>query len=389
LAGAGEKVVRIYLDADLTVTKQAGISIEQGIKVALSEVNNRLGNYKVEIVIKDHHGNSRRSKRHLEQFLGDPEALVIFAGLHSPPLLAYREFINQNRIPVLVPWAAAGPITRYPSSENWIFRLSIDDSKAGYVIARHAVLKRGFTKPYLLLENTGWGKSNHKTMSRALAEMGITTPPVSWFNWGISETGAKEIARTIAKSGADSIFLVGNAPEGKVLVNTLAALPEPQRLPMSSHWGITGGDFSETVNYRTREAVNLYFIQTRFSFINNPGHELGRQVLKKAMSLWPGNIRGALDIKAPTGFIHAYDLTRLMIAAVRQAGLTGAILTDRQNLKSALENLHSPVTGLIKTYEKPFQIFDETHPDAHEALNIEDFIMAQYGKKNEIIFDLK
>ncbi len=35
--------------------------------------------------------------------------------------------------------AAAGPITRYPSDAHWIFRLSVDDTKAGYVIARYAI----------------------------------------------------------------------------------------------------------------------------------------------------------------------------------------------------------------------------------------------------------
>lgn len=386
-AQADEKIVRLYLDADRSGTKQSGLSIEQGIRVALSEIGNQIDGYRVEIVIKDHHGNSRRSKRHLDQFLDDPKGLAVFGGLHSPPLLAYRDFINKSRIPVLVPWAAAAPITRYPSAENWIFRLSIDDSKAGYVIAGYAVQKHGLKKPYLLLENTGWGKSNHKTMSRALTDMGIGNPPVSWFNWGLSEAGARDLLRTIARSGADVILFVGNAPEGKVIAKVMSGLPTAQRLPIASHWGITGGDFPEIVNAKMRTSIYLNFIQTSFSFISNPDHKLGQQVLASAKALWPQKIKTAKDIKAPAGFIHAYDLTRLMIAAVKQVGLTGDILIDRQNLRSALENLDTPVEGLIKTYQKPFGIFDQKHPDAHEALGIEDFVMAHYGEANEIIIE--
>jgi len=75
-----------------------------------------------------------RFKKHLNRYLEDPKALLIFSGLHSPPLLANRELINQQGILILDPCTAAGSITRYAAEKNWIFRLSIDDSKAGYVI---------------------------------------------------------------------------------------------------------------------------------------------------------------------------------------------------------------------------------------------------------------
>jgi len=51
------------------------------------------------------------------------------------PYIKNRGLINKNNIPLLVPWAAGGPITRYPQSDNWVFRLSIDDSKAGIRIS--------------------------------------------------------------------------------------------------------------------------------------------------------------------------------------------------------------------------------------------------------------
>ncbi len=386
-AQADEKILRIYLDADRTHAIKSGLSIEQGVRAAFNEIGYQLAGYRVELVVKDHHANSRRCKRHLEQFLQDPAALAVIGGMHSPPLLDHKKFINQNQIPVLVPWAAAGPITRYPSEENWIFRLSIDDSKAGYVIARHAVQKRGMKKPYLLLENTGWGKSNYKTMSRALAELNIGMAPVSWFNWGVSEAGAKDLVQSVIRSGADGVFLVANAPEGKTIIKALAALPPDKRISVSSHWGITGADFAETVNAATRDAVDLRFIQTRFSFISHPDHSLGRQVLTSLKTLYPEMISHARDIKAPAGLVHAYDLTRLMIAAVKQTGLTGDILIDRQNLRLALENLDTPVEGLVKTYQRPFTVFNQQNPDAHEALNLTDFVMARYGDGNEIIIE--
>ena len=70
---------------------------------------------------------------------------------------------------------------------------------------------------------------------------------------------------------------------------------------------------------------------------------------------------------------------------MNQAELSGDIIEDRKNVRNALEQLESPVKGLIKTYKKPFGEFDQNHPDAHEALSDEDFTMARYGENNEIL----
>lgn len=380
--------VRIYLDADRTGTKASGVSIEQGIRTALSEVDAKLDGHSVELVIKDHRGNTGRSRRHLEEYLQDEHALAVFAGLHSPPLLVNREFINTNGILLLDPWAAAGPITRYPSKTNWIFRLSVDDTKAGYVIARYAVRACGYKRPILLLEDTGWGKSNEKTMKSALQELGIgTLVPVKWFNWNVRAAGARILLHEINETNADVIFFVANAPEGKTFVRAMASLPAEQRLPICSHWGITGGDFPSAIELSLRRKITLNFIQTRFSFINHSENALGQKVLSQARQLFPQSIQTALDIKAPTGFIHAYDLTKILIAAVEKVGLSGDIQTDRRHVRMALEDLDQPIHGLIRTYVRPFGVFSEEDRDAHEALSIEDFTMAHYGDNGEIILE--
>ena len=376
-------IVRIYIDADRTVARSSAISIEQGLRTALSEVDHRLGGRKVEIVIKDHRGSSPRSKRHLDQYLQDDKALAVFSGLHSPPLLAHRQFINEQGILVLVPWAAAGPITRFPSKENWIFRLSVDDSKAGYVIVRHAVKIQQFKRPYLLLEDTGWGKSNERTMGMALKELGVTPVGVAWFKWDVDKPRARALLRAIEETAADVIFLVANAAEAETLIEEMIDLG--MKVPISSHWGITGGNFTDTIDISIREQIKLFFIQTRFSFVNHADDSLGQKVLQMAQALFPEQIKTAEDIKAPTGFIHAYDLGKILIAAVDQVGLTGDMTTDRNNVRVALENLEKPVQGLVKTYENPFGVFDADHPDAHEALSIEDLVMARYGDNDEII----
>jgi len=374
----------IYLSADQTGVRASGVSIEQGIRVALDEVNNRLGGFNVSLKVLDHRGSTPRAKKHLSAYLKDPTALAVFSGLHSPPLLATRELINRKRILVLDPWAAAGPITRYPSAENWIFRLSIDDSKAGHIITHYALNRGGIKQPALLLEQTGWGKSNNRTMTKALNEKGLKPAAVRWFNWGVGIESMRILIREMRMEGADGVFFVGNAPEGKILAKAMASLPAGDRVPIFSHWGITGGDFPEVIDLEIRSKLSLSFIQTSFSFLQKLS-PFQQEVLESIYRRFPKKIKKPLDIKAPTGFIHAYDMTRLLIAAVKTVKLTDNIKANRLAVREALENINTPVRGLIKSYNRPFTAYSENNPDAHEALGLSDFTMAHYGEKNEII----
>ncbi len=379
--------LKIYLDADFTVHTNSAMSIERGIRTALDEVENTLVGRAVQLLRKDHRGSTPRSLHHLKQFLTDPQALLVFSGLHSPPLLANREFINTQGILTLDPWAAAGPITRHPSKENWIFRLSIDDSKAGYTIVKHAIEADGFRKPFLLLEDTGWGKSNERTMRQAIKahqKAGVRLAGLAWFNWTLGASQAKRILTTVHDSGADVILFVGGEPDGITFTKALLSFPKTKPIPIRSHWGITGGNFPQVITASMRKNLDLAFIQTSFSFLSQPLSTQGQQVLKRAQRLFPNAIPNPQAMKAPAGFIHAYDLTKLLIAAVQQTGLTHEMKKDQANIRTKLEHLTKPVTGLIKTYRRPFGAFTPATPDAHEALSTEDFTMGRYSEEGAI-----
>ncbi|KGJ86540.1 ABC transporter substrate-binding protein [Colwellia psychrerythraea] len=378
-----EQKYTIYLDADFSGATASSLAIQQGITTALAEVDNQIQGIQFELVIKDHRANSLRSRRNLEKFLLDDQALMVFSGLHSPPLLANKSFINDNKILLLDPWAAAGPITRSSSSQNWIFRLSIDDSNAGSFISKKAI-EEGFSKPYLLLEDTGWGRSNEKTMTKALQEASIKPVGLSWFNWGAGKNHAKVLLRDIKNSGADVIFFVGNSVEGVTFTHAMVELPENIRLPIRSHWGITGGDFTQKVTATERKKVDLQFIQTSFSFLNDNISPLAENVLALSIKSNEG-LNNKTDIKAPTGFVHAYDLTKIVIAAIRQVKLTGDKNQDKVLVHHALEHLAEPVSGLLKTYHRPFTPFSKQKLDAHEALTIDDYSMGRYNSKDEVV----
>lgn len=376
--------ITIYLDADRTRHSASAIAIERGIKTAFAQHNNELNGIAVEFVTTDHRGNSKRSKLNMDKAFADPSTLLVVAGMHSPPLIKYRDHINENKMLTLVPWAAGGPITRHPSPDNWVFRLSVDDTKAGSKIADFAISQKQCLRPHLLLEQTPWGQSNQSNMSQAIEQRVGQPPSLSWFNWGISLESARIMLRSIASQQSSCILFVGNASDGNTFANAMASIDKNQRLPVYSHWGITGGDFAEVINAEIRSKFELYFLQTCFSFVSSKQDDFSLKALSDAQAMFP-DVQTSKHLQAPTGFIHAYDFAKVLIAATKQIDVSKDMSVTRARLKHALENLNTPVKGLIKTYNKPFSVFSNANPDAHEALGAGDLCMAQFGESNEIV----
>ena len=375
----------IYIDSDFSHHQQSAKSIEAGVKAALSQIDYRIGEHTIAVVNKDHRGNTARSKRHYKQLLDDQNGLLMIGGLHSPPLIKNQAFINENQLLTLVPWAAAGPITRPSSLNNWVFRLSIDDTIAGRVISRFAMEQKQCERPHIFLEKTPWGQSNYRTMKSQLPK--LTESDVSWFNWGIDENKLAIMLRAIKSRNADCLLFVGNAVEGKKLVKTMVN-NTTLMLPIYSHWGITGGDFHLQVGFDARKTVQLHFIQSCFSFLSSPQSTISKRAEQQYSTLSiDGLPKSIMDLSAPTGFIHAYDLTQILIHAIKQSQLSDDMAENRRSVKRALENITSPVEGLIKTYHTPFKPYTEVGSAQHEALSIDDFCMGHYNQQDQVVLD--
>ncbi len=379
---AADKVIKIYHDSDYSSHAESAESMKMGFLTALDEVDNRIGDYRIEFVEKNHRGNVVRSQRTMKQFLKDPEALFILGGLHSPPYLKFRQYINENEILLLLPWAAGGPITRHTEGTNWVFRLSVDDSKAGIRISDYAIRAENCETPHLLLEDTGWGKGNFRNMTGYFEKEKSLTPAVTWFNWNTKASTAKVMLRDIANSGSDCLIFVGNAIEGTVFMRAIDELGFD--FPVLSHWGITGGDFAEKLGPEILRNLDLHFLQTCFSFVSSTQTEFSESVFSRAQRLFPDTLTAYESLQAPTGFIHAYDLGRLVITAMSQLQLTDDMAENRRALRDKLEQLNEPVEGLVKTYQQPFMPFSPDNPDAHEALNLSDLCMAMYTPEGVI-----
>ncbi len=374
--------LEIFIDADFSNHFESSDSIKKGFETALRTIDSTIHGRKIIIKELDHRGNSKRSKRNIRTYLNSSNAIAMVSGIHSPPLLAHKNFINENEVLFLVPWAAAGPITRSKDNNNWIFRLSIDDTKAGGFLASYAVKNINPKISCLLLENTGWGKSNFKNITQGLEKLKKKVQHTKWFDWGIKKNVANEVAVELSDNKCDLIYLVANAKEGAKFITAISKLSSP--IPIISHWGITGGDFHKNVSHKTRQKVNLKFIQTKFNFNSSKLDSFQKNVLAEVVSNYK-DVNSAKDIKASTGFIHAYDLGLIFVDAIKRTKKTNDIKALRKEVKKRLENSITNVRGLLKTYSRPFSPYSKSNFDAHEALNVQDYTIGIYDKHGDIV----
>jgi branched-chain amino acid transport system substrate-binding protein len=244
--------------------------------------------------------------------------------------------------------------------------VSVRDAFAGGFIVQYASAL-GYKKIGLLLERTGWGRSNEAAAITALSKIGEKPVGIEWFNWGAQDL-SKEIKQLVG-SGAEAIFLVANPREGGIVVNSMATLPEYDRRPIISHWGISGGDFFKD-NQKVLREVDLSFLQT-FSFFK-PKHAARSETFFVKMKNTYSDIQKPEDVLSPVGAAHAYDLVHLLAKAIKQADSI-----DRPAVRTALENL-STHSGLMKDYAPAFT------SDRHDALNRKDFIMTYYDDSGVI-----
>lgn len=359
---AEQRPILIGLNADMSAADaESGEAIRRGALVAIHEINAAGGvlGRPLELIVRDHRRNPARGVINTKELAADPEVVAILGGKHTPVIMAELETIHQQAIPYLIPWAAGTQLVDNGYQPNFVFRLSVRDELAAGFLVDHAS-KRGFRRLGVLLEQTGWGRSNEFALNLALRERGLAPARTEWFNWG--ERDFSPAIQRMQESGAEAIIFVGNAPDGAGFIKSLAAADQHRQLPVISHWGIAGGDFVEPLEGILKQ-IDLVFLQT-FSFFTPSHPQRAEAFLRSYRKIFPE--REIAEIAAPTGVAHAYDLVHLLARAVEQAEAT-----DRRQVRDELEKIKFH-PGLVRDYSPPFS------PKWHEALGPDDFQMARF-----------
>jgi len=370
---ANSKPIIIGMDADMSkAAVQGGIAIQRGAELAIDEIN-RIGGVlgrPLKLIVKDHRGNPARGVGNIKAFAAMDDVVAVLGGVHTPVAMHELPTLHANKMIYLGLWAAGTPVVDNGFEPNYVFRVSVRDQFAGAFLIEKA-LKRGFTRIALALEKTGWGRSNEKAMKAALFNAGLTPVETAWFHWGAKNMD--KAVNQLLKSKPDVMLLVANAPEGLSIVRAMATQPTANRIPIISHWGITGGDFY-ALSKGSLDQVDLSFLQT-YSFINPRYPERSEKLVKAYIERY-SDVSSAKGIFAPTGTAHAYDIIHMLAKAITKAGTI-----ERSKVQIAMENLGN-YQGLLRDYRPPF------NATRHDALDSSDFNLSKYDE-NGVIQPLK
>lgn len=355
--------IYVGLDGEFGLAESTSAqAVELGLRSAIYEINaggGLLGGRPVELVTKDNRSIPARGIRNIEEFAAMPDLVAVFGGRFSPVVIEQLPLLKKVRLPFMAVWSSADVIVDNGMQPNYVFRLSLRDSLAMPKMLKSAS-DRGAERVGLLLTNTSWGRSNlaaAKKYSETTGKPEIVQ--TAWYNW--TDKSLIDEYLKLADAGAQAIVLVANDDEAAILVREMARLPGAQRLPLFSHWGVTGSEFVRQAGPALQQ-VDLTVIQT-FSFFN-----ADKKMLEPFMKTLKtvGGIDRIEDIKAPVGVAHAYDLMHILARAINAAGTT-----ERSAIRDALERVPEH-RGLVRHYAPPFT------PIKHEALGPADLLMARY-----------
>ena len=354
--------VLVGIDAEFGLDNSTSAqAIELGARIAMGEINQNggvLGGRMLDLVTRDHRAITARGMKNIREFAEMPDVVAVLGGRFSPIVIEQLPVLKEAKLPFIAVWSAADAIVDNGSQPNFVFRLSLRDSLAMPFLLQNA-RQRGLDKVGLLLANTSWGRSNLVAVEKHMRSQRLPkVVDVAWYNW--QEPSLVDRYLKLLNAGAKAIVLVANDDEAALLVREVAALPAQQRIPLISHWGVTGGRFFEAAGPAAK-LVDFSVVQT-FSFFN-----ARREPLQRFMAAAAGlGVKRIEDIESPVGVAHAYDAVHVLARAIQLARST-----DRSAVRQALE--HVPAyKGLVRDYAPAFTA------SRHEALDSTQLLMARY-----------
>lgn len=362
--------VLVGLDAEFGhKTSTSARAVQQGMEIAIEEINQAggvLGGRKLELVLSDNRSITAVAVDNVRELAKKPNLVAVFGGKFSPNYIESLPAVHELGLPLMDPWGSADGITDHSYRPSYTFRLSLKDAWAAPAFVRHAAQKHGASRIGVLLPNTAWGRSNLAAMEKAVTGSSVSMVGHRWYNWG--DTSLIRLYQELRGAGAQVLVLVANEAEGSTLVKEMAALPPSERMPIISHWGVTGGDFARMTG-AALDRLDFSVIQT-YSFIGQ--NTAAAQRVLGALKRKYG-VPNAESVISPVGVAHAYDLTHLLARAIEKAGST-----DRRAIRDALERL-GPYDGLVQRFERPFT------PERHDALSARNIFFARYTADDLLI----
>ncbi len=325
-----------------------GVSMRDGVRLAANEINAAGGvlGRKIELVERDDEAKNERGVQIAQELINKEHVAATVGFINTGVALASQRFYQEAKIPVFDNVATGSVITHQfdDQPENYVFRNAAHDSIQAPMIVDEAVTRRHFTKVAILADSTNYGQLGRADLEKALAAKGIKPVAVEKFN--IKDVDMTPQLLKAKEAGAEAVLTYGIGPELAQIANGMTKLG--WKVPMIGSWTLS------MANYIDNAGPGGEGARMPQTFIQEPTSPKRQAFIISYLKTFSPK-GGRID--SPVSAAQGYDSIYLLAAAIKQAGTT-----DGPKVKAALEDLKTPVDGVVMKYVKPFTAKD------HEAI---------------------
>lgn len=337
-----------------------GVSMRNGVKIAIEEINAAGGvlGKKIVMIDRDDEAKNERGGQIMQELLDKEGVVAVLGPANTGVANASTQYTQQKKIPQIINISAGAKVNEFfaTNPENYIFRIAANDDVQSKVIVTQAI-KRGATKPALLCDDTNYGQNGREKMEAVLAAAGVK--PVYIGKFKLKDTDMTAQLQEAKAAGADVILAYGIGPELAAVSNSLDRIS--WKVPMIGSWTLSMSNYTTNAGKNGNGTMMPQtFIETaatspkQLSFIKAYADKFKESPISSAVSAAQG-----------------YDSMYLLKLAIEQANST-----EGTKIRQALESLNATYEGVTGTYTKPFS------PTDHEATKEANVMlgMVQDGK---------
>src|SRR6478735_2333571 len=139
-----------------------GVSMRDGVKLAVSEINAQGGvlGRKIEIVERDDEAKNERGVQVAQELINKEKVVATVGFINTGVALASQRFYQEAEIPVLNNVATGTLVTNQfkppEHKANYIFRNAANDTIQSAMIVEEAIGRQGFKKPAIMADSTNY-----------------------------------------------------------------------------------------------------------------------------------------------------------------------------------------------------------------------------------------
>jgi branched-chain amino acid transport system substrate-binding protein len=340
-AASAADPIKIGVDGPFTGgSSSMGVSMRDGVRLAIAEINKSGGVLGRQLVAveRDDEAKNERGVQIAQEFVSKEKVAAAVGYINTGVALASQRFFQEAKIPVMNNVATGSVITHQfdKEPENYVFRNAAHDSIQAPMIVEEAVTRRGYKKVAILADSTNYGQLGREDLERALKNKGITAVAVEKFN--IKDVDMTAQLLKAKEAGAEAVLTYGIGPELAQIANGMTKLG--WKVPIVGSWTLAMANFIDNAGPGGDGA------RMPQTFIQEPTTPKRKAFIDNFVKTFkPKNNR----MDSPVSAAQGYDSIYLLAAAMKQAGST-----DGPKVKAALEDLATPVEGVVTTYSKPF-----------------------------------